>query len=87
MRGLGSFAGRIISFNNGSIPSLTVNHIFGAGAGNSDLPTLILNGSTLTSTRDNAIGDSTVHVSATNTTSFAAAGALPARRCRGFRVL
>ena len=57
--GLGSFttASRTISASGGSIIIMTVNNVFGNGVGNPNLPSISLDGATLTSNRYNAIGD------------------------------
>jgi fibronectin-binding autotransporter adhesin len=59
--GLDNSAGRIIAVNNGATLSFTVNNIFGNGVGNNGLPSIYLNGSTLTSTRYNVLGNLHAH--------------------------
>src|SRR4030095_5352390 len=59
--GLDNSPGRIIAVNNGATLSFTVNNIFGNGVGNNGLPSIYLNGSTLTSTRYNVLGNLTLN--------------------------
>ena len=49
--------GKTITVASGATLSFTSNNIFGNGVANSDLPALVLNGGTLSSTRYNVLGD------------------------------
>jgi fibronectin-binding autotransporter adhesin len=54
-------AGRIVTVNSGANLSFTTNNVFGNGIGNNNLPTTVLNGGTLTSTRYNVLGNLTLN--------------------------
>ena len=51
-----NFAGRVIAVNAGATLNFAINNVFGNGVGNAGLPSIVLTGSTLISTRYNVIG-------------------------------
>jgi autotransporter-associated beta strand protein len=55
--GAANVAGKTITVNSNGILAFTRNNIFGNGVGNADLPAVVINGGTLTSTRYNALGN------------------------------
>lgn len=55
--GAANVPGKTITVNASGILSLTRNNIFGNGVGNANLPAVVINGGTLTSTRYNALGN------------------------------
>jgi fibronectin-binding autotransporter adhesin len=61
--GLGSAttAGRVVTVNSGGALSFTTNNVFGNGQNNPNLPSLVLNGSSLNTTRYNVLGDVTLN--------------------------
>ncbi|MFO0807960.1 MAG: autotransporter-associated beta strand repeat-containing protein [Gemmataceae bacterium] len=77
-----STAGRTVTVNSGATLSFTSNNIFGNGVGNSNLPAVILNGTTLTSTRYNVLGNLTLN-GATLTQSATDTGAYEGYQFRG----
>lgn len=54
-------AGRVITVNAGTTVSFTANNVFGNGIANVNLPAVILNGSTLSATRYNVLGELTLN--------------------------
>ena len=50
-------AARVITVNTGATLSFTTNNVFSNGVGNANLPAIVVNSGTLTSTRYNVIGD------------------------------
>ena len=71
--GVVNSGGHFVTVNTGSTLRFTVNNIFGNGVGNGGLPAIILNASTLTSTRYNVLGSLTL-LGATLTQSATDAG-------------
>ena len=54
-------AGRFVTVNSPGALSFTTNNVLGNGVGNNNLPTIVLNGSTLSSTRYNVLGNVTLN--------------------------
>jgi autotransporter-associated beta strand protein len=68
-------AGRVVTVNSGATIRFDTNNVFGNGIGNSNLPSIVLNGGTLNSLRYNVLGDvtlngATLSQSATDTGNF-----------------
>ncbi|HET6407884.1 MAG TPA: autotransporter-associated beta strand repeat-containing protein, partial [Chthoniobacteraceae bacterium] len=59
--GSATTAGRMVTINSGATLSFTTNNVFGNGVNNNNLPSIALNGSTLTSTRYNVLGNLTLN--------------------------
>jgi hypothetical protein len=75
-------AGRTVTVNSPGLLSFTTNNVFGNGVNNANLPAVVLNGSTLTSTRYNVLGNLTLN-GATLTQSATDAGAYEGYQFRG----
>lgn len=67
-------AGRTIAVNNGSTLLFSTNNVFGGGVGNPNLPSVTVDGSTLSSTRYNAVGNLTLNAATLTQASTDGAG-------------
>lgn len=54
-------AGRVVTVNNGATLSLAANYVLGNGINNNNLPSIVVNGGTLSSTRYNVLGNITLN--------------------------
>ena len=80
--GNATIGGRTVTVNSGAALNFTTNNVFGNGIGNNNLPAIVLNGSTLSSTRYNVLGNLTLN-GATLTQSSTDAGNYEGFQFRG----
>jgi fibronectin-binding autotransporter adhesin len=83
--GLGSFTtpGRTINAGTGTTVNLTTNSVLGSGVGNANLPTINLDGATLSSTRYNVVGPVNLSNGATLTQASTDTGSSQGYQLRG----
>ena len=56
-----NYPGRTITVNTGATLSFTINNVFGNGRGQTAIPSIVINGGTLNSTRYDILGDVTLN--------------------------